>query len=107
MQKLLLTYPKNPQCNTRNYPFARRRSMSSGQDPVSDERNPVNGGIRPYRIADHIDGHISLSGDDLQARFLDGISKKIVPLDPDDIFVIGLFLLLTGRMDHQDTGDIF
>ena len=30
--------------------------MSSGQDPVSDERNPVNGGIRPYRIADHIDG---------------------------------------------------
>ena len=81
--------------------------MSSGQDPVSDERNPVNGGIRPYRIADHIDGHISLSGDDLQARFLDGISKKIVPLDPDDIFVIGLFLLLTGRMDHQDTGDIF
>ena len=24
--------------------------------PVSDERNPVNGGIRPYRIADHIDG---------------------------------------------------
>lgn len=62
MQKLLLTYPKNPQCNTRNYPFARRRSMSSGQDPVSDERNPVNGGIRPYRIADHIDGHISLSG---------------------------------------------
>ena len=33
MQKLLLTYPKNPQCNTRNYPFARRRSMSSGQDP--------------------------------------------------------------------------
>ena len=75
--------------------------------PVSDERNPVNGGIRPYRIADHIDGHISLSGDDLQARFLDGISKKIVPLDPADIFVIGLFLLLTGRMDHQDTGDIF
>lgn len=62
--------------------------------------NSFNRCIKPDRIADYIHRHIALSGNDFQSCFLYGIRKKKLSLYSDVIFIICLFFLLCGRVNH-------
>ena len=62
--------------------------------------NSFNRCIKPDRIADYIHRHLALSGNDFQSCFLYGIRKKKLSLYSDVIFIICLFFLLCGRVNH-------
>lgn len=45
---------------------------------------------------------MSLPSNDFEPRFLDRVSKEVIAFDSDDIFVIGFFFLLSGRIDDKN-----